>query len=432
MIRALDIISFLLAEGYVFIFFWTLRTFLSLRKSWFIKIIAYIIFSFIADAIIYSNDLDSLLGTLLSLFLYILVFYRGTLMEKISALLVFYPVLISVNYLMMDIGSRLFFTEVRAGGGEAGQSAELLLLSTAIHTVSLLLRFIFWIGIWLLLRKILPKIASHITIRMWVVIDAVMLASFVAVFTIIYFMPRDVAIVYPICGASIFSSFGCMYLAAYICDAMQNAYRIQELEMQSNYYKDRVRDEERVRSIYHDLKNHLLILQSDSRDEQMTKQSFQTLQEQIEGYENYHHTGSEVLDIILRDKAKRAQEKQIDFSAAVSFEDGGFIDPLDISTIFGNALDNAIEASEKLLEEQRLITVKAGRVRDMLFITVANNTLFTGDVSGAVPEGTTKKDSFIHGFGLPNIRKAVERYEGQCNISSEKGVFTLKIVIPVP
>lgn len=402
MIRVLDIISFLLAEGYVFIFFWILRTFLSLRKSWFIRIIAYIIFRFIADAIIYSNDLDFLLGTLLSLFLYILVFYRGALMEKISALLVFYPVLISVNYLMLDIGSRLFFTEVRAGGGEAGQSAELLLLSTAIHTVSLLLRFIFWIGIWLLLRKILPKIASHITIRMWVVINAVMLASFVAVFTIIYFMPRDVAIVYPICGASVFSSFGCMYLAAYICDAMQNAYRVQELEMQSNYYKDRVRDKERVQSIYHDLKNHLLILQSDSRDEQMTKQSLQTLQEQI------------------------------DFSAAVSFEDGGFIDPLDISTIFGNALDNAIEASEKLSEEQRLITVKAGRVRDMLFITVANNALFTGDVSGAVPEGKTKSDSFVHGFGLPNIRKAVERYEGQCNISSEKGVFTLKIVIPVP
>lgn len=50
------------------------------------------------------------------------------------------------------------------------------------------------------------------------------------------------------------------------------------------------------------------------------------------------------------------------------------MEPLDISTIFGNAIDNAIEASENLPEYKRLITVKAERVRDMLLITIENNT----------------------------------------------------------
>ena len=218
-----------------------------------------------------------------------------------------------------------------------------------------------------------------------------------------------------------------MYLASYICGAEENAWRVQELERRGNYYKDRIRDEERVRSIYHDLKNHLLVLQSEAQGTQSVR-SIQTLQDQIEGYENYYHTGNEVVDIIIRDKAKRAQERQIDFVAAVSFEDGAFLEVLDISTIFGNALDNAIEASEKLPEEQRLITVRAGRVRDMLLIAVENHVSPSMRLSGK----TTKEDDFLHGLGLPNIRKAVERYDGQCSVKSEDGVFTLKIVIPVP
>lgn len=428
MIHYINILSFLFSYGYAFVFFWILKAFLPLRKNWLLKITGFIACKYISDTIIYSNDLDSLLGTLLFFFLYILVFYRGAFMEKISVLLVFYPVMVSINYLMIDIGSRIYFSIEYATSEGAYASARLALIEDSIITFSLFLRLLFWIAAWLILRKFLSKIASHLTARMWLIIDMLMLASFVAVFTIIYFMPADTAIVYPICGASIFSSFGCMYLASYICESMQNAYRIQELETQSNYYKDRINDEERVRSIYHDLKNHLLILQSKECSEQQTMQSMQMLQEQIEGYENYYHTGNEVLDIIIRDKAKRAHEKQIDFAASLSLKDGAFIEPLDISTIFGNALDNAIEASEKLPVEERLVTVRAGRVRDMLLIIVKNNT-----ASLSAPfEGTTKKDAFVHGFGIPNIQKAAERYDGQCHIASENGVFSLKIIIPIP
>ena len=136
----------------------------------------------------------------------------------------------------------------------------------------------------------------------------VILASFVAIFTIIYFMSEDTAIVYPICGASIFSSFGCMYLAAYIYDSMQTAYRVQQMETQRNYYRERIKDEERVRSVYHDLKNHLLVLESGQTTE-AARQMAQTLRSQIADYEDYVHTGNEFLNIILRNKAANAREK---------------------------------------------------------------------------------------------------------------------------
>ena len=240
MIRFLEILSFLLAWGYTFVFFGIIKTFLPLRRNWFIKIAAFLVCGYLADSIIYSNDLDSLLGTMALFFVYILVFYRGALMEKVSVLLVFYPALIAINYLMLDIGGRLFFSMTQTTHEEMIQSPKLMLISTTIHTVSLLLRLLFWSGTWSILRKFLSKITSRLNTQMWLIIDMLMLASFVAIFTIIYFMPEDTAIVYPICGASIFSSFGCMYLASYICEAMQTAYHAQELEMQRNYYKDRI------------------------------------------------------------------------------------------------------------------------------------------------------------------------------------------------
>lgn len=429
MIRFLDILSFLFEWGYTFVFFWILRTFLTLRKNRLMRILAFVFSSLLACVIVYSNDFANLFGALLGFAAYVAVFYRGRWMEKTAAVLVFYPAVIAVNYLMQDIGSRLFRGLTGAPGDmDLGWTGQQYLISTAIHTVSLLLRLLFWLGSWSVLRSYLAKITSNLTTKMWMLIDVLMLAPFIAIFTIIYFLPEGPAIVYPICSASIFSSFGCIYLASYICNSVQTAYRAQELERQRNYYKDRIRDEERVRSIYHDMKNHLLLLQAQAENDQEVQKSIQGLKDQIQAYENYHHTGNEFLDIIIRDKAKAAQEKKIDFSAAISFEAGSFIEPLDISTIFGNALDNAIEASEKLSEDRRLITVRANRVRDMLVIIVENNTLSVL----SEPKGTTKKDTFIHGFGLPNLKNAVEKYDGQCNKKFENGMFTLKIIIPIP
>lgn len=203
--------------------------------------------------------------------------------------------------------------------------------------------------------------------------------------------------------------------------------QIAQLQQQYAYYQDKLKDEERIRSIYHDLKNHLLVMESRQNTEE-TRQMAETLRSQIADYEDYVHTGNEFLDIILKDKAAKAREKQIDFSAMVDFHGIDFMEPLDISTIFGNAIDNAIEASENLPEYKRLITVKAERVRDMLLITIENNT----QPGNHLTEGTTKKDRFVHGFGIPNIKKAVEKYGGQCSFQQEERVYRLKILIPCP
>lgn len=439
MIHFLNILSFFLEWTYVFVFFWILHTFLPVRRNWVARILAFFACSFFAVVIIYSNDLANLLGSLIGFSLYLILFHRGRWVEKLTAVLIFYPAVIAINYIMQDAGASLFFGITKAPNETSAWTPGVMLLSTAIHAVTLLARLLFWTGAWLFLKKYLRDTTYTLTNRMWLIVDTLMLASVVSIFTIIYFMPDRIIIVYPICAASIFSSFGCIYLASYMCGAMQTAWHAQELEMRQNYYEEKMEDETRIRQIYHDMKNHLLVLENVMADTEPAASftenvstdsvhpSIRHLRQQMESYENYYRTGNSYLDVIIRDKAKTAREKQIDFTAILHFADGSFLDPLDISTIFGNALDNAIEASEQLAVSRRVVSVKARRIHDMLVIAVENNALPDADASGK----TTKEDTLFHGFGLSNIRAAVDKYDGQCTVKCKDGVFVLKIMIPV-
>lgn len=327
-ITLLDVLSFVVEWAYALLFFWILHTFLPVRKPWPLRLAAVVVCAQLSVVVIYSNDLPGLLGAMMGFFGYVAVFHRGRWMKKVAAVLVFYPALIAVNYLMQDAGSNLFFAYTGAPGEPGpGWTESDWFWSTLIHTLSLLARLGFWVGAWAFLRRKLKRIAESLTAAMWWMVDAVMLAPFVCIFIIIYFMPEEMAIVYPVCFASIFSSFGCIYVAAYICDSLQDRYRAQALEKQQAYYKDRLRDEERVRSIYHDMKNHLLVLQAQTGGSQALHQAAQDLQVQLEAYESYQHTGNEYLDIVLRDKAKAAREKGIDFTAVTPFADGRFLAP---------------------------------------------------------------------------------------------------------
>lgn len=429
----LDLLNYITEWIYCGVFFIFITAFLPLRgKSRLLHVLAFFASSFVSEIIIYPEDPWNLLGALFGLCAYIMVFHRGRWTEKLTAVLVFYPAFVAINFMMINLGETFFFSLPNAPVGVSGSawSEEQRLMNNAVLFASEIGRLLFWIAAWRIFRKPLRQITLNLTTKMWLVVDVIMLAPFVSVLMTIFYIPRhNPLFVYPICIVSVFTSFGCIYLTVYLCGSMQTAYHAQELEMRQAYYKDRVSEEERVRSIYHDLKNHLLILQAQADQGQALQMSVRELENRIRDYENYYHTGNEYLDIIIRDKARTAREKGIDFAAEISFAHMEHImEPLDISTIFGNALDNAIEASGKLPEKQRLITVKGKRIHDLQMIVVENNVVPDCEV----PAGTSKEDTFLHGFGLSNIKAAAEKYGGSCSTKVEDGMFRLRIVIPIP
>lgn len=115
-----------------------------------------------------------------------------------------------------------------------------------------------------------------------------------------------------------------------------------------------------------------------------------------------------------------------------------FIEPLDVSTIFGNGLDNAIEASEKLPEEQRAILVKAGKMQNFFSVLIENNCL---QDSGNTKSRTTKNDDFLHGFGISNMHfgmglyitsSIIKQHDGQLVLSNSKKTGGAQVTIKIP
>ncbi len=106
--------------------------------------------------------------------------------------------------------------------------------------------------------------------------------------------------------------------------------------------------------------------------------------------------------------------------------------PSDIFSLFGNAMENAIEALCKIAdEEQRIIFMSVKTQLGMVVIHVENN--YQGQLAfdDGLPR-TTKGDEYYHGFGVRSIRMVAEKYRGHAAVLTHNGIFNLNITIPIP
>ena len=106
------------------------------------------------------------------------------------------------------------------------------------------------------------------------------------------------------------------------------------------------------------------------------------------------------------------------------------MDIVDVSVLFGNALDNAIEAVSRIPEpEQRLIDLSVSRQRGFVWIRVLNR--FTGKLRmrNGMPV-TTKTDARSHGYGVKSIVATAEKYGGSVTMEARDGRFELRILLP--
>ena len=140
-------------------------------------------------------------------------------------------------------------------------------------------------------------------------------------------------------------------------------------------------------------------------------------------------TGNELLDVIISDKLRKAAGNDIQVECKIDFKDGQFIEALDISTIFGNLLDNAIEACVKMPESERLIWINVGRKRQFILVQVKNTAIY--DCQKDIGKMTDKPNRYLHGYGIANIKKAVRKYDGECRVAFNNGIFEVTIIIPI-
>ena len=179
----------------------------------------------------------------------------------------------------------------------------------------------------------------------------------------------------------------------------------------------------------HDLKHQIRAVRQASEEEK--DQYLQEMEESIRIYEAIVKTGNEVLDTILTEKSLYCKDREITISCVADGRLLEFINHMDLYSLFGNALDNAIEAVEKFEDkEKRQIDVLIYRQQNFLVVNIINPMQETLILENEMPV-TSKKDKSLHGFGIRSMKYIVKKYDGFFNISQEDGCFSLKFLFPI-
>lgn len=180
----------------------------------------------------------------------------------------------------------------------------------------------------------------------------------------------------------------------------------------------------------HDLKHQIEALRF-IQDADQREASLSEIERSALIYDAAAKTGNEVLDTVLTEKALLCEKDGISWTCMADGSALEFLTPVDLYTMMGNALDNAIEASRQLAGERQAIRVVVRQQYGSAFVQISNYYDRLGPVQNGIPE-TTKSDRAEHGYGIPSIREIVERYGGVLDIETKQGIFLLSILIPCP
>ncbi|HEV7957527.1 MAG: hypothetical protein JWL94_1168 [Microbacteriaceae bacterium] len=201
------------------------------------------------------------------------------------------------------------------------------------------------------------------------------------------------------------------------------------LRSQHDQYLLSKRNIDMVNRKYHDMKHQIGIIRAESNPEKKAAY-LDVLEGSIKGYETHNKTGNTVLDTILTAKSMYCAEHNITLTAVADGTALEGLDAMDISTIFGNALDNAIESTMTLDDpDRRLIRLALFAQNDFVLIRFEN--YYEGELrfeDGVL--ATKKADRDDHGHGIRSIRYTADKYDGSVTIHAEENWFVLRVLIP--
>lgn len=179
------------------------------------------------------------------------------------------------------------------------------------------------------------------------------------------------------------------------------------------------------------IKAHDLRHQLEAAGGELTTEAMQEASAALAAYENVVQTGNKALDAILTHKIRQAEHRNIKLTYLVDGENLSFMSDIDVYSLFGNILDNAIEAAKKVDDpEKRIISITV-HVQGY-FVSVSVTNYFSGNIEleNGLPK-TTKEDRMYHGFGLQSIKMLTEKYRGNLKISVKEDIFMLDILFPL-
>ncbi|WP_412224789.1 sensor histidine kinase [Eubacterium callanderi] len=203
----------------------------------------------------------------------------------------------------------------------------------------------------------------------------------------------------------------------------------QQEEMQNSYYHSIETQYDHSRRLIHDIKNHMQTLEEiySEGSNIEAKQYAKTILESMDTFSGRFKCKNRVLTIIINDKILKCDDQSIRIDTQVEDLNFDFIDPFDMTTIFSNLLDNAIEACSKVSIERREIDLKIYKFNE--FITISVRNYYDGKLVWDKDSLVSTKGGKHMGLGLKNVKSAVEKYEGTMQRKSDGEHFEVKILM---
>lgn len=258
------------------------------------------------------------------------------------------------------------------------------------------------------------------------------LASILALFSILYVDIGDRRAAFPICFSLLIINLSVFYLyhemlKNYINLRERDRYR-QQTELYRNQLEIIMESASRIRSLRHDMKNHIVSLQilSQNGSREEVQEYLQQMQEFMVNPSEHVMSGNEDIDSLLNYKLSKAKELLHTVEVQISIPEKLNLGSFDLNVILGNLLDNALEAAVQT--EEKILEVRMEADRGVLFLNVSNSCK-AGLSGGKIIGRTTKDAKGNHGIGLLNVRGIVEKHHGDMEIVCEHSRFAVEIML---
>ncbi|CEO35584.1 two-component sensor histidine kinase [[Clostridium] sordellii] len=376
----------------------------------------------VPNVIIYTSDIVNIFYTMIGFILIMVVFYKSSYIKNISAVMIFYPIVVSINLMANDFCTKVYF-----------YLGKTLWMDYFAHTLEMCIISLSWFLIYHFSKDKLSNIDRYIDIKTWIMIDIICLAPFISIISTNINTPIGKEYqAYPIAIACIVTSLSMIFLIEYIVKSVKNRLENQNLKLEYSYYRELEENQKNVRKLNHDMNNHLSVIYSFLEYDNLegAKEYFNELSGKF-NVSNRVFCKNSIVNAVINSKYNLAIKNQIDCFFNIDIDEILPLEDIDICSIFSNTLDNAIEASLKLDDiSKRKISLKARCDKGYFSFSICNN--YNGIIKfNKGKYSSTKSDSSMHGFGLENVSEIVNKYSGTLDINYSEFEFNILAIIKI-
>ena len=201
----------------------------------------------------------------------------------------------------------------------------------------------------------------------------------------------------------------------------------EEMHYKDIYYEEAEKQNKEVQKLKHDMKHklHELYYLVENSDGHELSEKIGAMCKEFEQIDEKQYSDNPIVDSVLRIKFGRAKVRGIKVETSIRIPKQMQLDHGDIGVLYGNLVDNAVEACSKVPEGQRFVKIENKYQSGILLLVITNSK--TGKKNKSLK--TTKKDNIRHGHGVQSVRKVIEKYNGTVSFTDKGDIFEVSAML---